>query len=300
MKQKKLLITGASGFVGRNVVDEIFRLHKGYAIYNLSNKPLDIDGVENIIGDATNFDFSKLGKDFEYVINLLALSNDFYCQDLKLAEIINIDFTKHLLEFAETLPQLKKVIHMSSIIIYDNTEKPPVGENAKLYLNYSNYSFTKGISEYYARYFLEKRNLPLVIFRLSNIYGPYQDFKNSPFLVPSKIVQALTEKKIEVFNLKPKRDWIYSEDAATAVVKALESECTGVYNLASGVGISVEEIIKEIASQLTVPYSSLDKPTTGPLDFYCDVEKIKADLDWSPRTSLKDGVAKTIKYIKES
>jgi len=300
MKSSKILITGGSGFVGRNIIDKILKDKADLEIYNLSNKPLEIEGVRNIVGDATNFDFTKLDNDFDYIVHLLALSNDYYCKDLDLAESINIEFTKKIFQFASQLPNLKKIVHMSSVIIYDQIETPPLKEDAKLYLNYTNYSFTKGISEFYAKYFLEKEKLPVVIFRLSNIYGPFQDFHNSPFLVPSKIVEALNGGKIEVFNLKPERDWIYSMDAAEAVVEALKSDITGVYNLASGRGISVEEIISEIASQTGSTYKSLDKPTNGPANLFCDISKIKSDLNWVPKTNLKEGISKTIEYIKEN
>lgn len=296
-----ILITGGSGFVGQNVI-RILREQKPTAkIYNLSRTPLQIAGVSHIpCKDAATFDFSGLDQEFDCIIHSLALSNESYCKDLSYAEKVNIGFTKKLLAFAVRQQNLKKFIYISSTILYANDNSSPIAEDSKLYLHYSNYGFTKGVAEYYVNHFREKFGLPATIFRLSNIYGPYQDFKNSPFLVPSKIMQAITEKKIEVFSLTPRRDWIYSEDAAEAVVRVLDVPCEGIYNLASGKAVSVEDIVKEIANELGASYASLNKPTSGPQDMYCDISKITKTLSWHPTTELRGGIAKTIAYIKDN
>jgi len=299
MANKKILITGASGFVGQNVIDVIRATRPELAIYNLSAEKLQQPGIVDIPCDAQSFDFSQLPTDFDYVVNLLALSNDRYCADLAVAEAINVGFTKGLLNWSKTLPKLKKIVHLSSIIIYDNHNRPPVKEIDRLFLNYTNYSFTKGIADFYADFYRQKLDLPLITFRLSNIYGPHQQFQDSPFLVPSKIVEGLTEGKITVFNLQPKRDWIYAGDAAAAIVRSLDSDLIGIYNLASGKGISVEEIVAEIAEQLGVKYASLEKPTTGPTNFYCDISKLTNELGWRPTTALKEGLTTTIGDIRD-
>lgn len=298
---EKILITGGSGFVGQNIIHILRKEKPSAKIYNLSRTPLPIEGVSHIpCPDAATFSFDHIDTDFDHIIHTLALSNEAYCKDFKYAQKVNIEFTKNLLEFSLRQKKLKKFIYISSIIIYDNTEAPPVAENAKLYLHYSNYAFTKGIAEYYVNHFREKLGLPAIIFRLSNIYGPYQDFTNSPFLVPSKIIQAITDHKIEVFTLTPKRDWIYSEDAAVAIVKSLDIDFGGIFNLASGKSSSVEEIVGEISAQLGVKYTSLDKPASGPNNFYCDITKITTTLNWHPSVNLKEGIEKTIRYIKDN
>jgi UDP-glucose 4-epimerase len=249
-KIKKILITGGSGFVGKNIIHQL-KNRRYLKIYNLSKDPFEnIKNVKNLFCDALTYDFSELNTQFDYIINLLALSNEKYCDDFLLAEKINIDFTKKVLDFARSQKKLRKFIHMSSIIIYNSKNNPPVKENAELHLNYTTYSFTKGISEQYVKYYQDKFKIPALIFRLSNIYGPYQEYRDSPFLVPSKIFEALKGEEIKVLSLKPKRDWIFSEDAARAIVKGLNSGCEGIYNLASGRGISVKDIMKEISNHM--------------------------------------------------
>lgn len=294
----KILITGGSGFLGQNIIKEIQKKHKNWQIYNLSKTEINHRQINNIKIDATKINFSKIKIQFDYIINTLALSNNKYCENLELAEKINIEFTKKLLLFAVKQKKLKKIIHISSIIIYDNQNTPPVKEDDKLYFQYNNYSFTKGMAEEYVKHYSKKFQLPVIIFRLSNIYGEYQEFINSPFLIPSKIIQGLEEKKIEVFDFKPKRDWIYSSDAARGILAALKTEYCGILNLGSGKGVGVKQIVNEIAKNLKVPVKSLNKTTIGPINFYCDIKKTKDILNWSPEIDIKQGIKKTINYIK--
>ncbi len=294
----KILITGGSGFLGQNIIQKIKQRYKNWEIYNLSKTAINDKRIKNIKINAEKDKFPNINIEFDYIINTLALSNVKYCNDLKKAEKVNIEFTKNLLFFAKKQKNLKKFIHISSIIIYDNLNTPPVKEDAKLYFNYSNYSFTKGMAENYVNYYSQKLNLSFIIFRLANIYGPYQQYINSPFLIPSKIVQGLTDGKIEVLNLSPKRDWIYSEDAADAIIKALKTTYKGILNLGSGKGESVKKIVTEISKNLKVKIVSLNKETSGPLNFYCDIKKTKNILNWKPKTNIKNGIKKTINYIK--
>lgn len=297
--KKKLLITGASGFVGQNILHHLFGEKSDLDIYNLGRTPIADAGVKNIHCLAETFDFNVIHEQFDYIIHLLALSNNAYCSDFSYAQKVNIEFTKKLLDFALTQKKLKKIIHISSIITYDSTEIPPVKENAKLNLNYTTYSFTKGVAENYVDYYRVKLGLPVIIFRLSNIYGPYQKYINSPFLMPSKIVEGMEKKTIEVASASPRRDWIYSEDAAKAIVKSLDSSFTGILNLGSGKSVSVGEIMKIISQELGVPYSERKENTTGPLNFYCDISAIKQALLWQPETDMNTGIRNTIRYIKE-
>lgn len=200
------------------------------------------------------FDFSGLENNFDYIIHTLALSSDRYCQDFDLTVRMNVTFTKRVLEFAVSQINLKKLIHFSSIIIYDNENTPPVKETDSIKPLYGNYSFTKGLAETYVEYFSKRFDIASVILRFSNMYGPGQVFENSPFLIPEKIYQGLTEGKIVAQTPTPIRDWLYIDDAIEAIKKILLSDQVGVFNIASGEGISVGEVVKEIALQLSIPY----------------------------------------------
>ena len=295
--KKRILITGGSGFLGRNIIRE-FKRGKNFEITNLSRSLNGERGVKNIACDAENFDFKKIaGLPFDYIIHTLALSNEKFCDDFEYANSVNVAFTKRLLDFGIS-KKIKKFIHISSVAVYDAKDKSPVSEVDKVDFSRNTYSFTKGIAETYVEFYRKRFGLPAIVFRLSNIYGPYQSFRDSPFLVPNSITQALGGRNIEVMNLSVRRDWIYSQDAALAIHKALKSKFAGVLNLGSGKGIQIEDIIKEIANQTGVGYHSLNMELSGPAAFYCDISAIKKELRWRPKTGLSIGIKKTINYAK--
>lgn len=298
--KEKILITGGSGFVGKNTIKMISQLKPDLKIYNLSKDPCNEVGVIDFIHDVTNFDFSKINIQFDYIVHLLASSHEVFCKNFEDTSKVNIDFTKKILNFCLTQKKLKKIIYMSSVILYDSKSLSPVPEYAPLDFFDGNYSFSKGIAEFYTTFFQKKFHLPIITFRLSNIYGPYCSILESPFLIPSKITQALNDGKIEVFNLETKRDWIYSEDVAIAIIKALDSKFNGILNLGSGQEKSVGEIIKIISKELNTPYFSLNKETSGPMSFCCNISNTSKILKWKPRTTLKNGITKTITYIKNN
>lgn len=297
----KILITGGTGFLGQNLIQAMQHSVLPLEIFCLSRKNPNIPKVRHIAcPDAADFSFAEIDEQFDYIVHTLALSNEKYCQDFEYAQQVNIGFTKKLLDFCRQQRRLKKLVHVSTVFVYDTNDKPPVTEHDPLFLHHSTYSFTKGISEFYVEHYRKKNGIPALSFRLSNIYGPYQPFTDSPFLVPSKIMQGLTEGEITVFDTTPRRDWLYVEDAAQAILLSLDSSLEGVVNLGSGKDASVDEIIGEIARQLDVPYRSLGKPATGPQNFYCDISLIKKSLNWHPQKNLADGIADTIAYIKKN
>ena len=294
---KKILITWWSGFIWKNIIEKL-NLENCYDIYNLS--PTHVEWTTHIKMIKNElFNFENLDKDFDYIIHTLALSNEKYCSDLKNAEKINIEFTKELIYFAKKQNILKKFIFLSSIIIYDNENKPPVSENDKLNFFYWNYSFTKWISENYVNFLAIKFKIPFIIFRVSNLYWPWQSFIDSPFLIPSKINEWLENKNINVYNLEPIRDWLYIDDAVNWIIEWLNSNYNWIYNLWSWYWVSVKEILEIIAEELNVKYSSQEIPVNWPLKFYSNINKIKNDLNWEPKVLLKDWIKKTINYIKK-
>jgi len=152
----------------------------------------------------------------------------------------------------------------------------------------------------YSTDFIKKYNMPILVFRLSNIYGPYQDWKTMPNLLPQIISQAFINKKIEVWNFDPIRDYIYVGDVVEAIIKALHSDKTGVFNLGTGVGTCVGEVVTKIANLTDAKVTSLNKPVSGPTRVICNINKIKSKLGWEPSITLDEGIKKTINYYRRT
>lgn len=144
---------------------------------------------------------------------------------------MNVSFTKDVLQFCIRQEGLKKFVHFSSIVVYDNSNVPPVKETGTIAPYYGNYSFTKGVAEEYVRYFSERFGIPSITLRFSNMYGPGQVFENSPFLIPEKIYQGLTEGRVVAQTSKPVRDFLFIDDALEAIEKILISNHLGIFNV---------------------------------------------------------------------
>jgi nucleoside-diphosphate-sugar epimerase len=296
---KNILITGGSGFLGENIIKALKKEYKKITIYNLSSSRSKDKSVINIIKNVKKIkNLDNIKVNFDYIIHTLALSHNNYCLDLADTDIINVHFTKNILEFAKKQKSLKKFIYISSILVYDQNNAIPVKEDARLNIFNNNYSFTKGIAEMYVQYYQLKENLPITIFRPSNIYGPGQKYIDSPFLIPSKIYQGITEKKISVLDASPKRDWLYIEDFTDAVIKSLKSKNNGTFNVAGEKQMSVEEIASIISKKLKVPVTYQSKSLNTKKTFSCNINKIKKILSWKPKTEIEIGIEKTIKDIK--
>ena len=214
--------------------------------------------------------------------------------------------------------------------MYANNAPSPIQEDtAPRDIMHDTYSLTKGLAEQVAQFAWKNLKLPVTILRLSNIYGPHQDWKQYPNLVPQIITQALSEKKITVFNPNPIRDFLFVADAVDAFVKLLETDTpTGIpagippgipigmdapvlpnpltqrmpyqniFNLGTGIGTPIGEVVAEVAGVTNADVELLNKETWGPTKVICDITKIKNATGWSPRTSVKEGIAMTVKYYK--
>jgi nucleoside-diphosphate-sugar epimerase len=185
---------------------------------------------------------------------------------------------------------------MSSALVYSASAVSPVAEDAPLDIKQSTYSYTKGMDEKICQDFIDRHGLPILTFRLSNIYGPYQQWKELPTLVPQIISQAILQKRIEVWNREPVRDWIYVGDVVEAVIAGLESGYVGVMNLASGVGAPVGEVVGIVAGLSGAEVKDLNKEVSGQKKLVCDISRISRELGWRPKTSLKEGLEKTYDY----
>jgi nucleoside-diphosphate-sugar epimerase len=294
-KKRKILITGGSGFIGTNLILKLKSMP--FDILNVSLEEPKVP-VKTLKIDLTKSNFDFLDKyEFDYVVHLAALSNHRMCQDLEKTFETNVAVPFKLLN--KLLDKnIKKIILMSSIVVYADDVALPIKESAKLNIYRNNYNFAKGIDEEICNYFRKNYNLPILTFCLSNIYGPYQDWKKFPNLLPQIISQAIRDKEIVIWNETPIRDWIYVEDSVKAIIKAFESNYNGIMNLGTGKGVSVGKVVKFIAKLTNSKIRCLNKQVTGPKKVICDINLIRKELKWRPKVSLEEGLKRTIRYYQ--
>ena len=215
----------------------------------------------------------------------------------------NVEGTRVLLDAMREAP-VERFILISSSEVYGTAETDPMDEGHPLNPR-SPYAATKAGADRLAYAYRATYDLPIVIVRPFNNYGPRQHPEK---VIPRFVIQALEDKPLTVHgDGAASRDWLYVDDDAEAIEALIEADLDTVagevINLATGVDISVSEIA-------TLVLEGLGKPTS--LKIHVDerlgqvhrhigsTEKARQLLDWHARTSFEDGLERTIRWYTEN
>ena len=281
----KTLLFGGSGFFGPVILSknsEIISVGRNKPPKECNNQHIQIDDLSQL---------SKLDSiNFDKVIFLIGSSNH---HEINIKENMGIDLNVYPLNVALSYfskRKLKKFICFTTILLYDQEKfKIPVGENQDINPYVNKYIFSKYLSEQVVNFF--SKSVPSIIVRLSNIYG-YTKLRR-PDLIPT-IMQDIFEKdKVSIWNDSPKRDFIFTEDAADAALKLLDTDYTGTINLGTGKMTSLKEICKVIEKLSGKKILSENKKVTGPMEFVTDISKLTQITGWEPKYDIVSGLKKT-------
>lgn len=317
-KGKKVLVTGADGFIGSHLVKKLLAggaVVRALVQYNsFGNWGLleEVQGVkfnsncEVILGDINDPQFClKLLGDIDIVFHLAALIDIPYSYVAPRSYFeTNILGTVNLLE-AALINKVKRFIHTSTSETYGTAIRVPMDEDHPLHAQ-SPYAASKvGADKAVLSYFLSF-GLPVTIVRPFNNFGPGQSARG---VIPTIITQLLSTDVVEVKlgSLTPVRDYIFVEDCAEGFIAALSSKTIGeVVNLGSGKGYSIGEIYKLITEITGIKKKiRLDKKRVRPTKsevwkLICDNHKMKKLTGWQPQMNFKDGLIKTVDYIENN
>lgn len=297
----KVLITGGNGFLGRNIIPEL--IDAGFEITNLSLHPLDHPAVTNIIFDAFKDDPADLLKnlDFDFVIHLAAYASPKLSSDLNKTIELNVVLTEKILKIASDFPSLKKFLFFSSATTYsDEAERPLREDSPQKPHEGDNYAHSKIEAEKVCKNFMSK-GIPVKILRITNCFGPYQNWKDKPNLIPQIMKEAILEKKITILNGTHTRDFLYSKDLAQIIRMCLESEQNfDILNIASGDLHAVGMIAEFIANELKVPVEDQKKEINRSKDLTLDTTKFKQLFPDFIFTPIEKALKETLDfYISE-
>lgn len=285
------ILFGGSGFLGPIILaryPHIVSVGRSPIPSHLKNRHVTMPSLD---------DLSVLDSlDFDRVIFLIGSSNH---HAINPHPTMGIDYNVYPLQkilFYLQKRRIKKFICFTTILLYDATKMTvPVDETQPINPYVNPYVFSKYISEEIVRFYAPK--IPIIIVRFSNIYGPTRLIR--PDLVPMLVQKALSPaKEITVWNTKPVRDFLYTPDAADAVVKLLETDFTGPVNLGTGRAVSVDHIAQTIGRLSGKKIRNLDKPVSGPMHFVCDISLVKRLTGWEPRHTIEEGLKETFETMK--
>tara|TARA_A100001011_G_scaffold356981_1_gene401446 strand:+ start:86 stop:880 length:795 start_codon:yes stop_codon:yes gene_type:complete len=254
---KKIIITGAAGFIGSRLA-EIF-IEKGYEVtvfdrYNSFNSFGWLDNsiykkdINFCFGDIRDYEsVFKNFKNNKIVVHLAALVGIPYSYEAPLSYIkTNIEGTYNVLEATKKL-NFDNIIITSTSEVYGTAKKIPINENHPV-LGQSPYSASKIAADQLSFSYSRSFDMPIKIARPFNTYGPRQSLRA---IIPQIILQLLNKKKYLYFgNLKPTRDLTYVDDTCLGFLEILKSNKLfgSVTNIGSGKEISINDLIKKISN----------------------------------------------------
>lgn len=313
----KVLVTGADGFIGSHLVEELVK--KGYNVktfvyYNSFNTWGWLDTVSRDImknveifqGDIRDPNgVEEAMKDVDAVFHLAALiaipfsyhSPDTYVDT-------NIKGTLNVLQAARKLGT-KRVLVTSTSEVYGTAQYVPIDEKHP-FQGQSPYSATKIGADRLAESFYRSFQLPVTIVRPFNTYGPRQSARA---VIPTIITQLLAGKEeIKLGALTPTRDFNYVKDTVNGFISIYESNQTigEEINIATQKEISIGELAEELIRQINPKARIIcdeqrlrpEKSEVNRL-LGCN-EKIMRLTDWKPQYSFENGLAETIAFLKEN
>ncbi len=302
----KLLITGISGFIGSAVYKNFKDNFEIFTIDNLSfgkRSLIDIPDENFYVEDIRNRNrvfelFEKIQPD--YVIHLAAIHFIPYCNEHPFeAAQVNIEGTKNIFDACESTNSVKKVLYASTAAVYpiideSITENHPTGPT-------DIYGITKLAGEYIAIAYHQKTNVPTIICRFFNAFGPNE---TNPHLIPTIQEQINAGlRKIALGNLEPKRDYIHTSDMANAIegLMAKFNEGFDIFNLGQGIEYSVTEIVSAFSDCLNEDIEIIQEPSrirkSDRLHLLADNKKLKNFLNWTPLIGIKEGINTLINNI---
>jgi NAD dependent epimerase/dehydratase len=314
LKEERVLVTGAAGFIGSHLVEGL--LERGQRVrafvrYNsnanvgwLADVPQELTANLEVfhgdIRDARAVHQAANGCHRIYhLAALIGIPYSYLAPDSYVE--VNIQGTLNVLNAARDLGVDQTVVTSTSEV-YGTAVYTPIDEKHPMQAQ-SPYSATKIGADHLAESFHRSFDLPVIIVRPFNTYGPRQSTRA---VIPTIMTQALWGNEIRLGSLSPVRDLVYVTDTAAGFVALADSaDCIGkVTNLATGVGVSVGELAERITRLVgrKVPIVETDerkRPEKSEVfKLIGCASAAQSRADWRPRMPLDDGLSRTVEWIK--
>ncbi|MEK7017665.1 dTDP-glucose 4,6-dehydratase [Bacillus sp. FSL R9-9410] len=311
-----ILVTGGAGFIGSNFIHYMLKNYETYKIINYDALTYsgNLNNVKSI-QDNPNYSFVK-GKiqngellehvvkerDVQVIVNFAAESH----VDRSIENPIpfydtNVIGTVTLLELVKKYSHIK-LVQVSTDEVYGSlgktgkfTEETPLAPN-------SPYSSSKASSDMIALSYYETYQLPVIITRCSNNYGPYQYPEK---LIPLMVTNALEGKKLPLYgdglNV---RDWLHVTDHCSAIDTVLHKGCVGeVYNIGGNNEKTNVDVVEQIIKLLGKTKKDIEFVTDRlghDRRYAIDAQKMKNEFEWEPKYTFEQGLKETVEWYKNN
>jgi UDP-glucose 4-epimerase len=323
--ETRILVVGGAGFVGGNLCRRLLAdaPRRLIIVDNLlsaesSNVP-EGKGVEFLFGSINNERIlAALPNDLDYVFHLATYHGNQSSMHDPLADHENNTLTTlKLLERVKSMRDLRKLVYASAGCTvaqktFQAAKATQEDDPVSLHLD-SPYQISKIIGEFYGNYYFARHGVPFVKARFQNVYGPGEilgagQWRGTPATVwrnvtPTFIWKAMHGEGLPVENGGiATRDFIYVDDIVDGLIAcALRGRAGEIYNLASGVEISIKELA-ELVNFLTDNHGPIALQPARNWDRsgkrYGDPSKARAELGFAAKITLREGLARTIEWTR--
>ena len=313
----KYLVCGAGGFIGGHIAKRL--LEQDHDVTCVDVKPLDLwfqryDEAKNISLDLKVLEnCQQVTKNQDYVINMACnMGGIGFIEWNKAKCMISVLINTHMLMACEK-NNIKKYFFSSTACAYNkDLQQKGFIEGLKEEDAYpanpeDGYGWEKLFSERMCRHFLEDFNLDTKVARYHNIYGPLGTFdggrEKSPAALCRKVAQAklINKREIEVWgDGNQTRSYLFIEDCVDATLKFFDSNYHGPLNIGSEEQVSINQmidIIEDISNYRVVREYNTNMPV-GVRGRSSNNDRIRSELSWQPKYSLKMGLEKTYEWIE--
>lgn len=299
----KTLLFGGTGFLGSHLCEQLLKKNHEVAIYkrpglenteNINGFLKEIEKIEGVFSEENNFDGIVKGYDYVYqLISATVPSTNNPMADIECT-------IKPMLKLMDACVRqnVKKIIFFSSGgTVYGIPRSIPIKETHPTN-PISAYGIHKLTIEKYLEYYYRIFNLNYTILRISNPYGARQKAFSSQGLIANVLGRYLTNQIIDIWgDGSVTRDYIYVSDVVEAAEKIIGYEGKEkIFNVASGRGYSVNEIISTIENVVDnkINVCNLEARKQDVPINVLDISLIKKELNWMPKISLESGIAKMV------
>ena len=314
MKDEHILVTGGAGFIGSHLVRRLLDDNRSVICvddFNNYYSPLTKENNIKQFLSKKNFklyrvdirDFNSLKGIFSSnrisrVVHLAARAG--VRPSIKsplLYEEVNLRGTMHLLELSKNV---ENFIFASSSSVYGNNKKIPFSEGDNVDKAISPYAATKKAGEVMCHVYHHLYNIPISCLRFFTVYGP----SGRPDMATYKFTKWIDEEKelLRFGDGRSKRDYTYVDDIIDGVVSALDKQFEyEVFNLGNSHPIELNYFISVIEEELG-KRAKITKLPTQPGDVsitYADIGKSRKMLNFQPKVSIEDGIAKFVRWYKK-
>lgn len=284
MKNKQVLLLGGSGFIGSALASRLRR----------EEIPVQVLGRADVhrLKDAL--------RTCSTVVHLASATTPGSSSVQPALEKTNIDLTRHLVECLKEQPESHLIYFSSGGTVYGNPLQLPVAEDAPL-APLSPYGVAK-VAQEAACQELRAIGHAVTILRPSNAYGPGQNLRNGFGLIRNMLEHVRLGTTLEIWGEGENvRDFVYIGDIVEATLRLIQlPQDTGVYNLGSGLGYSINQVRGVVEAACGVPVKTINRTARGSdvRTVVLDISSLSKRLGWQPVVGLVQGVALTRDWLE--